>query len=302
VSKRLEQFALLFVAAAVVALYAPTAAWLWGRWTMSVWHNAHGALVPPLVAYLAYLELKDRRSLPIDASRLGFVFLVPALILHVLDTAMHTEVLSAISLILILPGLSLLFLGAARTKAIAFPLAFMVFALPIPLSLTETLHMVLRQVATVATAAAVPLLGIPLFAEGTTLHLAEADLVVGDACSGFSTLYAAAAVACLTAWQAPSWGRRALVLAMAGPLAIGANVLRIILLVVVVEKTGVDVLETWIHPASGMLTFALALPIIMWLGQGHAPQAAAVPPGTPDLPASIAPTTEGDPANITAAQ
>jgi len=55
-------------------------------------------------------------------------------------------------------------------------------------------------------------------------------------------------------------------LILAAPLAIAANVLRVILLIVIVHWTGVDVLSTWVHPASGMLTFALSLPIIFWLG------------------------------------
>src|SRR5215213_7395633 len=151
----------------LVLLYAPTVIWLWSRWTMSVWHNAHGLLIPPIVAYLAYLELQPMRHLPASASRWGFAIVIPALLLLALDAGMHTELLSAVSLVAILPGLSLLFLGVERTRAIAFPLAFATLALPIPLSLTETVHLVLRQISTVATAAIVPLLGVPIHAEGT---------------------------------------------------------------------------------------------------------------------------------------
>jgi len=261
---------------AIIAVYAPTVVWLWGRWTMSVWHNAHGALIPPAVAYLAYAELKRRPDLPVAPSAWGFALLGPALFLHALDTGMHTGLLSAASIVLALPGLALLFLGGARTRAILFPLTFMLFALPIPLSLTERLHLVLRHIAAEATAAVVPFLGIPVYAEGTTLNMESATLAVGDACSGFSTLYAAAAMACLIAYGADGWKRKIVVLASAAPLAIAANVLRIILLVAVVAETGVDVLETWIHPASGMLTFALALPVIMWLGRPPAKTATVV--------------------------
>jgi exosortase len=264
--------------AAMVAVYAPTAVWLWGRWTISVWHNAHGALIPPIVAYLCYTELKRRPHLPVSSSVWGFALLVPALILHALDTAMHTGLLSAASIVLALPGLSLLFLGVERTKVILFPLAFMLFALPIPLSLTERLHLVLRHIGANATAAIAPFLGVPVYVSGTTLNMDMTTLEVGDACSGFSTLYAAAAMACLIAYGADTWKRRLLVLLSAAPLAVAANVLRILLLVAIVDRTGVDVLETWIHPASGMLTFALALPVIMWLGQ---PGASPAPKTTP---------------------
>ena len=108
----------------------------------------------------------------------------------------------AASVIAAAAGLVLVQFGGRHLRAIAFPLLFLVFALPIPLGLTERIHLELRYVATAGTAAIVPMFGVPLFVEGTTLNMARGSLQVADACSGFSTLYAAAAVACLTAWSA----------------------------------------------------------------------------------------------------
>jgi exosortase len=250
----------------LLLLYAPTVAWLFDRWTMSVWHHAHGLLIPPLVAYFAYQELKPLADRPASASAWGFLLLVPALALHALDAGMHTQLLSAAALFLALPGLSLLLMGVERTRAIAFPLAFLFLALPIPLTFTEQIHWQLRQIATAGTAAVVPLFGIPLFVEGTTLHMARGSLEVADACSGFSTLYASIAVAALTAYTAATPSRKLLVLLAAAPIAIASNLLRVITLVLLVVWQGSDILETSVHPLSGMATFALALPIIFWLG------------------------------------
>lgn len=262
----------------LLVLYVPTLIWLWGRWTFSVWHNAHGLLIPPVVAYFVYQELKKRPHLPTSSSPWGFAFLVPAMILQALDAGMHTELLSAASIVVALPGLALLLIGADRTRAIAFPLVFLAFALPIPLGLTENIHLALRHLATAGTSAVVPLLGIPVFVEGTNLHMARGTLQVADACSGFSTLYAAMAVAFLTAYSTPSPSRRALVLLGAAPIAVASNMLRVILLVVLVVWRGPEVLETFIHPLSGMMTFALALPLIFWLGgRDNAPDV-VVPP------------------------
>lgn len=255
------------VLAELVLLYAPTMRWLYERWTMSVWHHAHGLLIPPVVAYFVYQELRTRAHLPRESSAWGFALLLPALVLHVLDTSMMTQLLSAASIVLALPGLSLLFLGPARTRAILFPLVLTAFALPIPLALTEPVHMMLRQIATAASAAVLPFIGVPVFAEGTTLNLASATVQISDACSGFSTLYASIALAYLTAYSAPGVGRKLLVLAAAAPLAIAANVVRVILLVLLVVWRGPEILDTFIHPLSGMLTFAVALPVIFWLGQ-----------------------------------
>jgi exosortase len=257
---------LLLVAVELILIYAPTVSWLVDRWSMSVWHNAHGFLIPPVVAWFAWKELEPLKALPPSSSALGFLFLVPALAAHMLDTGIHSQILSAISIVIALPGLSLLFLGVPRTKAIAFPLAFSVFMLPIPLAITERLHLVLREIATAGTAFLMPLLGVPVYAEGTELHIGNGVLFVGDGCSGFSTLYAAVAVAALTAYGCNHWRGRILALVAAVPLAIGANIVRVVLLALLVRFWGFNVLETWLHPASGVLTFAIALPIIFWLG------------------------------------
>ena len=277
---------LLLVGIELIVLYTPTVRWLVDRWTMSVWHNAHGFLIPPAVAFFAWQELKPLQHLPRASSAWGFLFLIPALAMHVLDTGIHSQILSALSIVVALPGLSLLFLGVERTKAIAFPLAFSAFMLPIPLAITERLHLALRHIATAAANLILPILGIDVFAEGTTLHLGIGVLEVGDACSGFSTLYAAVAVAALTAYSCNYWRGRIVTLLAAVPLAIGANVLRVILLAFLAQTQGLWVLDSWIHPASGMLTFAIALPIILWLGAPR-PASDKASAGKPELRAPI---------------
>jgi exosortase len=250
-------------------VYAPTVGWLWDRWTLSVWQHGHGLLIPPVVGYLVWKELKQLRNLPASSNASGFMILVPALAMHALDTGMHTQLLSAASLFLALPGFSLLFLGTRRTKAIVFPLVLLFATLPIPLSAAEPLNLALRKATVAGVAQIIPRLGMPLFVEGTTLHLPEGPMAVADACSGFSALYASLTVACLMAYMCPDWRRRILVLLAAGPIAIGANILRVVLLVLLVSWQGMQILGTQWHVISGLFTFALALPIIIWLG--HVP-------------------------------
>jgi exosortase len=269
-TSRIAQATVALAAVELVILYAPTVAWMWSRWTENVWEHAHGLLIVPLVGYFISQELKLFRGHPVRANAWGLLLLTLGLGAHVLDTGMHTQLLSAASLILVLPGLSLLLLGTEVTRAIAFPLTLLVLALPIPLAFTEQIHLVLRRFITHVLGVVLPMVGIPTFAEGTTLSLGTGTLEIADACSGFTTLYAAVAVALLTAYTAPTVRRRALVLASAVPLAICANLLRIFLLAVLVVWRGSDILDTFIHPLSGMMTFALALPVIFWLGGGNA--------------------------------
>ncbi len=265
VSARSRLVLVLLLVEAVV-LFAPTVSWLFDRWTMSVWQHAHGLLIIPLIGYFVYRELAPLAHLPQSSSPWGFALLVPALILHAFDAGMHTQLLSAAALFLALPGFSLLMLGKERTRAIAFPLAFLAFALPIPLTFTEQIHWQLRQIMTAGSALVVPWFGIPLFVEGTTLHMPNGAVEIADACSGFSTLYAAVAVAALTAYSAPTRSRKLLVMLSAVPLAVASNLLRVVVLVLLVVWKGAGILDTVVHPLSGIATFVLALPIIFWLG------------------------------------
>jgi exosortase len=248
-------------------LYAPTCLWLWNRWTMSVWQNGHGILVAALVFYLVWGELQKLKSLPLSSNPWGFAILIPALLIHMLDTGIHSQLLSGMALFLSLPGLALLFLGTERTKAILFPLCILLLTLPIPLVFTESIHLLLRHIATKSVAWLLNLLGVPVFSSGTLLEVEGGSLMVADACSGFATLYAAITIAILTAYFCNSPRRRILLLIIAAPLAIAVNIMRVLILTLLVNWFGLDVLATAAHEISGLLTFVIALPIIFFLGQ-----------------------------------
>jgi exosortase len=279
-SDRNSRWLIGLIAIQLLVLYAPTGLWLWQRWTMSVWQNGHGILVTLLVIYLIRGELKKHQHLAQHSNPWGFAILVPALLLHMLDTGIHSQLLSGIALFLSLPGLALLFLGTEKTRAIAFPLAILLLTLPIPLAFTESLHLILRHIATQSVAWLLKLMGIPVFSTGTVLEVEGGSLMVADACSGFATLYAAMTIAILTAYFCQSTRRRILLLLIAAPLAIGVNILRVLILVLLVNWFGLDVLATAAHEISGLLTFMIALPIIFFLGQ-NPPEATPTNETTP---------------------
>jgi exosortase len=266
-SEMKNRWLLWLVAIQLVLLYAPTCLWLWDRWTMSVWQNGHGILVAGLVLYLIWGELQKLKYIPLSSNPWGFSILIPALLIHMLDTGIHSQLLSGIALFLSLPGLALLFLGTERTKAILFPLFILLLTLPIPLVFTESIHLTLRHIATKSVAWLLDLLGVPVFSTGTLLEVEGGSLMVADACSGFATLYAAITIAILTAYFCHSTRRRILLLLIAAPLAIAVNIMRVLILVLLVNWFGLDVLATAAHEISGLLTFVIALPIIFFLGQ-----------------------------------
>jgi exosortase len=246
-------------------IFAPTVYWLWQRWTMSVWHNTHGALIPFVVAYLVRDSLRRDRSREESSSAWGFLFLVTGLLLVVVDSAIRTQLLAAFGLVLCLPGLSLLLLGARRTRQLAFPLTLAFFMLPIPAAFVQRVMLLLREISAVGAAELLSLVGVPVLREHTMLHLSGTSLMVADACSGFSTLYSAVTMALLLAYLTPSRIRRVVILAAAAPAAIIANVLRCAALSLMVQGWGTEFLETWLHPFTGLASFGLALAVLMML-------------------------------------
>ncbi|MHC4971804.1 MAG: exosortase/archaeosortase family protein [Planctomycetota bacterium] len=245
-------------------VYFPTVAWLVHRWSLGVWFQLHGFAVFPIAGWLAYLRLRRFSGAPPAPSALGFAFLLPALALQVLDAALRTELLSAVSFFLIIPGLCLLLLGRERTKAIWFPLLFLGFAVPIPLLAARSIHLVLRHVAAAGTAHVLDFMGYEVSRQATSLQVGPFAIEIADACSGFSTLTALLMVGLLLCYLARArWTRSALLLALVFPIAMFANLVRCIVLIMLVAAFDADILGTMLHPGSGVATFLLGLLLMM---------------------------------------
>lgn len=251
--------------ALTLLVFAPTIYWLWQRWTMSVWHNVHGLFIPVIAALLIRYVLRSDPIKQAEQSAWGFLFLAVGLGMVALDSAIRTQLLSAIGLVVCLPGFSLLLLGARRTKKLAFVWVLCFFMLPIPAAFVERLMLLLRTITAVGAEQCLSLLGVPILREGTTLHLPAATLVVSDACSGFAALYASVALALILAYLNPSRLRGSLTLAAAFPVAVACNILRNTFLALAVERWGSHVLDTVVHPASGMVMFAAAAALLTLL-------------------------------------
>lgn len=256
---------LWLVPLALLAL--PSLPFLWYQWTRSVWNNSHGMLMPLLVVYLAVHTLRRSDVEYEEPSAAGFAILLPALALLALDGVLRTDLLAVVALLLALPGLSLLILGPRRTRALLFPWLISFLMLPIPLGILGPIHIVLRRVTAAGTELLLHGIGFPVYRDGFTMILPRNALYVADECSGFSTLYAAVTIALILAYLCDTRARRVLVLALAVPLAITCNILRVALLALLVDRYGAGILDTTMHPASGWLTFMVAAGVLFGVAE-----------------------------------
>ena len=243
---------------------------------MSVWHNSHGLLVPFMVAYLVGRGLRSDRTGEEEASAWGFLFLVPAFLLVIADSAIKTQLLSAVGLVLCLPGLSFVLLGARRTRRLVVAWILALGMLPIPAAFAQPILMLLRRVSAAGAAEVLSLLGIPVLREDTTLYLSDQSLLIADSCSGFSAMYGSITIALLLACLVPSRMRGLLVIAISVPSALICNILRCVALALMVHGRGVELLETSLHSWTGVAAFGLTtLVLIAAAGLSRAEEAAA---------------------------
>lgn len=248
-------------ALAAFALTAtPTAVWLYRDWTGNVWDNAHGMLVPVAIAYMVYKTLRREDDTATESSPWGLAFLGIGLSLMVAESALQTRFLGAIGVVLCLPGLSLVFLGARRTRKLTLPFVLGVFMIPVPVDFAT--HLYLREITAVSVAPILSQLGIPVLREGTVLVLPNATFLVADECSGFSALYAAVGASIVLAATARALPRRILLLLAAFPLAVLCNVMRVTVLVGLANRFGLGLLDTPFHAASGVATFWAVLVLL----------------------------------------
>jgi len=240
--------------------FGPTIEWMFEEWTGSVWQNNHGIFVPVVMWMLVRSALRRDPGGSDEPSVWGFALLGTGLLLALLDSAAHTRYLSAIALVISLPGLSLLLLGRRRTRATRVAWLMGLFMIPVPT--TAFHHVYLRNFTAAATTPLLQWLGISALREHSVITLTNSIFVVADACSGFATLYSAFAVSVFMACFCDSRWRRALLLASFAPLAFVANVARAVFLILIAVYADTALLDTALHEASGVMSFFVVLVVL----------------------------------------
>ena len=257
----LPPVSLLVVLFLLGILFAPTLVWLYQKSTASIWTNGHGLFTPFIMAYLAHRALsRDADPVP-DSCLWGLPIVALGVLLLIVDLVPQTRYIASLGLILCLPGLSLLLLGARRTRMLALPLVLGVFLIPIPD--VAGAHLLLQDLTTTGTVPLLRALGHPVARYENVIVLPVFTVNVSRACSGFSALYAAIFLTVILVAHSESWPRRILLVLAVLPVALASNIVRVFALVMLVQYTGVGSLETLLHPASGALTFWFVMAVLI---------------------------------------
>jgi len=249
-----------------IAVLAGLLLWLYARILVHLvgqWRDpnfSHGYFVPLFTGFVLWQERGRLAQVPIKPSRSGFLILCFALGLLIVGQLGAELFLQRSSLLLLLGGLVVLFLGWRFFRAVLFPWAFLLLMIPIPILVFNKITFPLQLLASRLSANALELLNVPVALEGNVLKLAAMPLNVAEACSGIRSLMSLLTLAIIYGYlmEKRLWVRWLLALASV-PIAIAANSVRIIGTGLLVQHGYAEEAEGYFHASWGLIIFVISL-------------------------------------------
>ncbi|MGA9566662.1 MAG: exosortase A [Candidatus Korobacteraceae bacterium] len=254
------------IVAALLLLYAPV---LWRL--MQQWYSdpdySHGFLVPFLSAYLIWQRRDKLAEVVRRPSNWGLLVVIFSLGLLFLGSLGAELFLTRISIIVTICGLIVYFAGWPLLRAMAFPLAFLLFAIPIPVLIYNEIVFPLQFIASRFATSCLEMLNLfPIMREGNVLIMPGMRLEVVEACSGIRSLMSLLALAAGYGYLAEKSVpvRWFMFLAMV-PLAIISNGTRVMITALMTNYIGPKAAEGFMHEFSGWVIFVVATALFLGL-------------------------------------
>ena len=248
----------------LTVFYAPIFSGLVDSWTIDPFYS-HGFLVPVISAYLAWrlrgkIAASDRDFLP------GATVMAAGLGAYAVGLLYKSLFLSAASFLLVLSGYVVAFHGRKTYRKLLFPIGFLVFMIPLPY--VDYISTDLQGITASAAAGLLNAAGFAVEAVGSQLQVSDMAFVIGEPCSGLRTMLALFALAALYAYLVEGgYGRKVLLFAFALPIAIAANVARVVSIIVVAAFYGQDAAMSYFHGFSGFLVYGLSFIMLIIVGR-----------------------------------
>ena len=264
-----------------LVLFWPTFAWMAERFDASDSFYSHGWLIPLASAWLIWQRRDALKRLTPRPSSTGLGLLIASVTVHVLATWWRVHWLSGLAMLGSIWGLVWAAWGRDVLRTVRVPLLFLLFMVPLPSVLLIAASFHLKLAAASLATHVLSLVGISAHQAGSMIQVPGVSVVIDDACSGLRSLITLIALSTLwTTLLPPSVKRwqRWTIIASSIPIALAANMVRILLLVLLAAIYGPQVASGFIHFGSGVVVFGVALASLAWLSQSllqlTAPEAA----------------------------
>jgi EpsI family protein len=180
----------LFVLGVFSLCYARVVAGLIDQWSANAMFS-YGFAVPLISGYLVWTRAEELRSLPAAPD---YAAAIPLTVLGAVSLAVGTlgalVGVQGLSLVITLAGVVLLLFGREVFRVVAFPLAYLLFMVPIWAYPLERLHLPSQRLSGEIAVRMMDVLGVPAIRQDTLLLLPKVTLEVLTECSGVNQLVA----------------------------------------------------------------------------------------------------------------
>lgn len=238
-------------------------------WDLSTGRTAdglqgHEPAIFAVSAFLLYRQRHQLAALPSSAPTAGTLMIAVALPMYLFGRAYDLRI-SLVSLMVLLAGVLLRYRGAAALRMSWFAILFPLFALPLPLefvlAMTGPLKIGVSSVATELLAWA----GYPIGRSGVVVTIGQYQLLVTEACAGLQTMFTLEAMGLLYAslMNHASPLRNVLLATLVIPIALLANVVRVVVLALITYYWGDAAGQGFLHGFSGIVLFLVALVLVV---------------------------------------
>ena len=250
----------------LLALYGPSLHTLMtGIWSSQ--EQAHGPIVLSIASWLIYRKWPEMMTASVnhEGSAWGWPVFAFGLLLYVIGRSQDILIFEVGSVIWLLSAIVLLVRGPAALKAQWFPLFFMLFMIPLPGPVVETVTMPMKMAVSYVAELILYGAGYPIARSGVILQIGQYKLLVADACAGLHTLFTLEALGLLylNLVRHDSLLRNVALAILIVPISFCANVIRVMTLTLVTYHFGDAAGQGFLHGFAGMVLFLSALLLII---------------------------------------
>jgi len=248
--------------AALLAIYWPTAKSMAAIWDSSQTYT-HGYVIVPIALFLIWRRRHELAALGPRPDLLGLVMLACAGFAWLVAAAAGVQVLAQYAMVAMVPAVVVALAGREVGWRLAFPLAFLLFAVPFGEAFIPRLMDWTADFAV----AAVQVSGVPVYREGTFFDLPSGRWSVVEACSGIRYLVASLTVGTLYAYLSyrALWKRAAFV-ALSIVVPVFANFVRAYLIVMIGHLSSMKLAVGIDHLIYGWIFFGVVMFALFWVG------------------------------------
>lgn len=271
------------VVASVAFLYATVLAKLGRDWWTDE-NYSHGLLVPFVIAFVIW-QMKDAILARVDPAKwLGGATVIAALLMLIAGTLGAELFMQRISLVVMLAGVVIYFLGRKVLMLIAVPFALLLLAIPIPQIVFNRIAFPLQIWASQMAVWGIRLFEVPTLRKGNVIDILPKgstqtiSLEVVEACSGIRSLMTLVTLSLILAYftrrddgggfanlSKGDFSRAVILMIAAVPIAVLTNAARVTGTGVMTYLWGKQATDGPWHDASGWVVYVVALAILIGL-------------------------------------